>query len=272
MQGVHATSDIQGTTPDTSARTIAQMCADNGTAVETVRQAWNRARSSGVVGRPYTQENVPTVEEIQAVAPLRKMTGRAKNKHTAAQKKAVLPIERVKAVHGESGVRRNEDEGAHPAPPAVAVPTVVVAAAKPDSLAEWPTWCIMLGATAVTVQSMLLVTGKIFDDDFASLTFTGLLSAIPIFISFQKKVDTHARAIVWGLIGFELFCNTTRLYAGLLNFNTPSVKGEPTEFLAMVMEMLGTGKAATAFVLSFALAVIAAAIFSMAFRAINKGK
>lgn len=272
MQGDSATSDIYGTTPDKSARTIAQMCADAGLPPDNVRVTWNRAKSSGTVSRPYSQGNVPTVEEVQAVAPLRKMIGQAKNKHKAAPKKTALPIERVKAVHGESGVRRNEDEGAHPAPPAVVAPTVVVAAAKPDSLAEWPTWCIMLGATAVTVQSMLLVTGKIFDDDFNSLTFTGLLSAIPIFISFQKKVDIHARAIVWVLIGFELFCNTTRLYAGLLNFNTPSVKGEPTEFLAMVMEMLGTGKAATAFVLSFALAVIAAAIFSMAFRAINKGK
>lgn len=270
MQGAQDT-DTYNTNPDTSARTIAQMCADNGTEVETVRQAWNRAKASGVVSRPYTQENVPTDEEIQAVAPLRKMTGAAKNKHTAAPKKTALPA-RSKAVHGESGVRRNEDAGAHPAPPTVVAPAVVVEAAKPDSLAEWPTWCIMLGATAVTVQSMLLVTGKIFDDGFASLTFTGLLSAIPIFISFQKKVNNDARVIVWGLIGFELFCNTTRLYAGLLNFNTPSVKGEPTEFLAMVMEMLSTGKAATAFVLSFALAIIAAAIFSMAFRAINKGK
>lgn len=78
--------------------------------------------------------------------------------------------------------------------------------------------------------------------------------------------------VVGLLLLFEVFCNTARIYAGLLNFEFAATSGEPTLFLQMVMGMLGTGKIETARALSVVIAVIIAVIFAMAFHSINKKK
>lgn len=257
MQGVHATSDIQGTTPDTSARTIAQMCADNGTAVETVRQAWNRARSSGVVGRPYTQENVPTVEEIQAVAPLRKMTGQAKNKHTAASKKAALPA-RPKAVRGESGVRMNEDAGAHPAPPAMVAPTVVVAGL------DWKRFFLyaMVGIIGlISWQNIAAVTGHLFESWFNSQLITAVFTFAAPFLAWAGMMRGWGSVMVVLMVLFEGLCNVTRIYGGLTNFDTPGRMGYPTRFLGLVTDICDSGTLMTAKIIAVVMSALLCGLF-----------
>lgn len=258
MHGDPATSDIHSTTPDTSARTIAQMCADAGTAVETVRQAWNRARSSGIVGRPYTQENIPTAQEIQAVAPLRKMTGQAKNKHTAAPKKAVLPAERVKAVHGESGVRRHEDEGAHPAPPAVVVAPAVVAGL------DWKRFFLyaMVGIIGIiSWQNMAAVTGHLFESWFASQLITAIFTVSAPFMAGAGMMRGWGSVMVVLMVVFEGLCNVTRIYGGLTNFDTPGCMGYPTRFLGLVTDICDSGTLMTAKIIAVVMSALLCGLF-----------
>ena len=257
MQGVQDT-DTYNSNPDTSARTIAQMCADNGTAVETVRQAWNRAKASGLVGRPYTQENVPTVEEIQAVAPLRKMTGQAKNKHTAAPKKAALPSERVKAVHGESGVRRNEDEGAHPAPPAVVVAPAVVAGL------DWKRFFLyaMVGIIGIiSWQNMAAVTGHLFESWFASQLITAIFTVSAPFMAGAGMMRGWGSVMVVLMVVFEGLCNVTRIYGGLTNFDTPGCMGYPTRFLGLVTDICDSGTLMTAKIIAVVMSALLCGLF-----------
>lgn len=257
MQGDSATSDIQSTTPDTSARTIAQMCADNGTAVETVRQAWNRARSSGIVVRPYTQENVPTVEEIQAVAPLRKIMGQAKNKHTAAPKKAALPV-RPKAVHGESGVRRNEDEGAHPAPPAVAVAPVVGV----ESHWKRPLLYLAVGVIGlISWQNIAAVTGHLFESWFNSQLITAVFTFAAPFLAWAGMMRGWGSALVILMVLFEGLCNVTRIYGGLTNFDTPGRMGYPTRFLGLVTDICDSGTLMTAKIIAVVMSALLCGLF-----------
>ena len=251
MQGVHATSDTYNTGPDTSARTIAQMCADNGTAVETVRQAWNRAKASGMVSRPYTQENVPTSEEIQAVAPLRKMTGQAKNKHTAAPKKTALPA-RSKAVHGESGVRRNEDEGAHPAPPAVVAGF------------DWKRLFLyaMVGTIGlISWQNMAAVTGHLFEGWFASQLITAIFTLSAPFLAWAGMMRGWGSAMVVLMVIFEGICNVTRIYGGLTNFDTPGRMGYPTRFLGLVTDICDSGTLMTAKIIAVVMSALLCGLF-----------
>jgi len=258
MHGDPATSDIHSTTPDTSARTIAQMCADNGTAVETVRQAWNRARSSGIVVRPYTQENVPTVEEIQAVAPLRKIMGQAKNKHTAAPKKAALPIERVKAVHGESGVRRNEDEGAHPAPPAVVVAPVVGV----ESHWKRPLLYLAVGVIGlISWQNIAAVTGHLFESWFNSQLITAVFTFAAPFLAWAGMMRGWGSALVILMVLFEGLCNVTRIYGGLTNFDTPGRMGYPTRFLGLVTDICDSGTLMTAKIIAVVMSALLCGLF-----------
>ena len=257
MQGVQDT-DTYNTNPDTSARTIAQMCADNGTAVETVRQAWNRAKASGLVGRPYTQENVPTVEEIQAVAPLRKMTGQAKNKHTAAPKKAALPVERPKAVHGESGVRRHEDEGAHPAPPAVVVAPAVVAGL------DWKRFFLyaMVGIIGIiSWQNMAAVTGHLFESWFASQLITAIFTLSAPFMAWAGMMHGWGSVMVVLMVVFEGLCNVTRIYGGLTNFDTPGRMGYPTRFLGLVTDICDSGTLMTAKIIAVVMSALLCGLF-----------
>lgn len=263
MQGVQDT-DTYNTNPDTSARTIAQMCADNGTPVETVRQAWNRAKASGTVSRPYTQENIPTAEEVQAVAPLRKMTGQAKNKHTATPKKAALPA-RPKAVHGESGVRRNEDAGAHPAPPAVAN--------------DGPTWkrsllYLFVGVIGlISWQNMAAVTGHLFESWFASQLITAIFTLSAPFLAWAGMMRGWGSAMVVLMVIFEGLCNVTRIYGGLTNFDTPGRMGYPTRFLGLVTDICDSGTLMTAKIIAvFMSALLCGLLFIFIFELKKKGK
>lgn len=250
MQGVQNT-DTYNTNPDTSARTIAQMCADSGTAVETVRQAWNRARTSGAVSRPYTQENVPTAEEMQAVAPLRKMTGQAKNKHTAAPKKSALPA-RSKAVHGESGVRRNEDAGAHPAPPAVVAGF------------DWKRLFLyaMVGTIGlISWQNMAAVTGHLFESWFASQLITAIFTLSAPFLAWAGMMRGWGSAMAVLMVVFEGLCNVTRIYGGLTNFDTPGCMGYPTRFLGLVTDICDSGTLMTAKIIAVFMSALLCGLF-----------
>jgi hypothetical protein len=49
---------------------------------------------------------------------------------------------------------------------------------------------------------------------------------------------------------FEGFCNVTRIYGGLTNFDTPGAMGWPTRFLGLVTDIFGSGTLETAKALS----------------------
>ena len=241
-----------GQQPDVSGLTISDICRATGKVPDNVGRAWRRAHGKGLVSRPFDASIVPTPDECRAVSALNSVAG-------VGEKPKVIKAP-VKAV-------------AQPRAVAATQPTTEDAKPEAAQPAEWPMWAIMLACTLATVQNMATVTGNIFNGDmWASWTLTALLSAVPFVVSLQKSVGTPAKALVAALVVVEMFCNMTRIYAGLTNFDTPGYMGYPTRFLGMVTDMLGSGTYPTARVLGASIALIVAGIFAVSFHAINKKK
>jgi hypothetical protein len=260
MSDTHEQKDGQmadlntGQQPDVSGLTIADICRETGKVPDNVGRAWRRAHGKGLVSRPFAFSLIPTPHECRAVSALNSVAGAGeKSKAIKAPVKAVAV--------------------AQPRAVAATQPTAEDAKPKAAQPAEWPMWAIMLACTLATVQNMATVTGNVFNGDmWASWTLTALLSAVPFVVSLQKSVSTPAKALVAALVVVEMFCNMTRIYAGLTNFDTPGYMGYPTRFLGMVTDMLGSGTYPTARVLGASIALIVAGIFAVSFHAINKKK
>ena len=245
-----------GQQPDTAAATIADICQAADVKPDTVSKAWRRAYTAGAVSRPFSMSLVPTDLEVETVPALAKAMGKTAQ---PAKRVATLPA-KAATVAQPPAVAATQPIEATPAQP-VAPP------------AEWPMWAIMGATTVATVQNMATVTGNLFNGDmWASWTLTALLSAVPFVVSLQKTVNAYAKALVAALVVAEIFCNMTRIYAGLTNFDTPGYMGYPTRFLGMVTDMLGSGTYPTARVLAGAIALIIAGIFAVSFHEINKKK
>lgn len=271
----HGQTD-ESDTPDIGGRTIADICEAHGLDPESVRQAWNRAKKKGADLRSFSRTLTPTPAEMSAVSCLANLGGKATTEATKkAESVAIVAAPAVTVPMPDSladslGITALTNILAPKSKGKANTKTAEQASAEGGN---WPMWVIMCASTLVTLQSVSNVTGTLFKEhEVASLTLTAVLCAVPLVVSWQKKVPTEHKIVVGGLIVFEGFCNTARIYAGLLNFEFAATSGEPTLFLQMVMGMLGTGKNGTALTLSIAIAVIIAVIFGMAFRAINKKK
>ena len=249
-----------GQQPDTAAATIADICQAADVKPDTVSRAWRRACTAGTVSRPFSMSLVPTDLEAENVPALAKAMGKTAQ---PAKRVATVPV-KAATVAQPRAVAATQPK----AQPIEATPAQPVAPP-----ADWPMWAIMGATTVATVQNMATVTGNLFNGDmWASWTLTALLSAVPFVVSLQKTVNAYAKALVAALVVAEIFCNMTRIYAGLTNFDTPGYMGYPTRFLGMVTDMLGSGTYPTARVLAGAIALIIAGIFAVSFQEINKKK
>ena len=115
--------------------------------------------------------------------------------------------------------------------------------------------CLLIAPTAASVTNMLHVTGEITGEPITAALYTVVLSitALGFTLSGIRSWVTVALAVV--LIGYESFCNLTRLYFGLMG----GVTGNPTRFIGTVTRIFESGSHGTAIVIAaFSAAMLAA--------------
>ena len=240
--------------PSAAARTIEQICLDAGIKVATVQKACVRANLSV----KFDKSLPPTEEQIQASAALRRaLRGVAASKKPSSTAAPKTPAEKAKKA-------------------APAVIREILPLAK--KALQW-TRCkagllvIMAGTMVVSWQNMYAVTGELFAErSTASLTLTGMLCLSPFVFSLAGMVEGKRKVLVVALGLFEAFCNTSRIYGGLTNFDNPNPlhMGCPTRFLGLVCDLLGSGTIYTAKALSVLLSGLILWLFYTAIFGLKK--
>lgn len=126
--------------------------------------------------------------------------------------------------------------------------------------------CLLIAPTAASVTNMYTVTGDITGEPITAALYTVVLSvtALGFTLSGIRSWLTVFLAVL--LIGYESFCNLTRLYFGLMG----GVSGNPTRFIGTVTSIFESGSHGTAIVIAGFSAAMLAAVQYTAILEINR--
>lgn len=114
----------------------------------------------------------------------------------------------------------------------------------------------LASATIASVANMWLICLHLSDGDkFSAGVMTAVFSGSALCFIAARAVSFWPSLVMWVLIGFEAFTNTTGVYYGLLGRT-----GTPTRFLGMVTDILNTGTHYTAIGLGATMAIIIGAV------------
>ena len=128
-------------------------------------------------------------------------------------------------------------------------------------------WFLMLAPVFWSFQNVNTVTGHLLDTQTASLTFTVLFSVAPFVLAWVGVGGLVKYFIVPVLMLFEGFCNVTRIYAGLINFDQNAF---PNRFLQLVSDIFDSGTKGTALAISVVMAALSLVIFFAGYIGLNK--
>lgn len=128
-------------------------------------------------------------------------------------------------------------------------------------------WFLMLAPVFGSFQNVNTVTGNLLDTKTASLTFTILFSLAPFVIAWVGVGALVRFFVVPVLMLFEGFCNLTRIYAGLVNFDQNAF---PNRFLQLVCDIFNSGTKGTALAISAIMAALSLVIFFAGYIGLNK--
>lgn len=134
----------------------------------------------------------------------------------------------------------------------------------------WQTWMLyglLAAPTAASLHNMFTITQHIAGNPVDAILLTTVLagSAIGFIVAGAKNRWTFALAVV--LIGYESFCNLTRIYGGLMGVGK---SGNPTRFLGLVTDIFESGSHATAISIGAITALFIAAVQYAAVFELNK--
>lgn len=118
---------------------------------------------------------------------------------------------------------------------------------------------LLIAPTVASVENMYHVTRSLAGTAHSAVLLTIVLSISALGFVVASKRSTLVMALALLLIGFESFCNLTRVYGGLLNVGTPNY-GLPVRFLGLVTDIFGTGTHQTAVFLAAFTAFFIAAV------------
>lgn len=243
---------MMGATHETEI-TIAQLCA---TVLKrkpnTVRMAWSRnGLANWDVRRVVTPDELRVITEYYSTLPA--PSGKP-------GKPAPLPIQ-VRPPAPDPTPAGDTSPAPPPAPSNEAQAVITESAT--------PRWLkiVLLGVatvipTAASVKNMYLTAMQVSEDHVTAFFYTALLAATPISFAIAGVKRLWAILVAVLLITFEVFCNTTRIYDGLIS----GAHGNPVRFLGTVTDIFNTGTHGTALGIgSFIGIMIAAAQFSSLF-------
>lgn len=127
-----------------------------------------------------------------------------------------------------------------------------------------------IGLIALTVAPFLASVDNMFHvtreltNPFSAVCLTVLVCVSAVGFTVANSRHKVAIAVTVATVAFEAFCNLTRIYGGLMT----GASGNPTKFVGLVTDILGTGTHATAIFLGAVTALLIsgvqyAAIFEM---------
>ena len=99
------------------------------------------------------------------------------------------------------------------------------------------------------------------------MTFTILFSVAPFVLTWVGVGRVVRFLVVPVLMIWEGFCNLTRIYAGLINFDQNAF---PNRFVQLVSDIFDSGTKGTALALSGIMAALALVIFFAGYIGLNK--
>ncbi len=137
---------------------------------------------------------------------------------------------------------------------------------KPNRIRRALLISLLIAPTAASITNMFHVTREITGEPITAALYTVVLSvtALGFTLAGIRSWLTVLLAVV--LIGYESFCNLSRLYYGLMG----GTSGNPTRFLGTVTDIFGSGSHGTAIVIAgFSAAMLAAVQYSAIFE-LNK--
>jgi len=125
---------------------------------------------------------------------------------------------------------------------------------------------LLIAPTAASVQNAYHVSGQIMGDVFGAVCMTVVLSLTALGLVFSGARSWVTLSLAVLLIGFESFCNLTRIYSGLMiggKFGT-------SEFLGRVCDIFNSGSHYTAVCLGGLTALLLAAVQYVTIFELNK--
>lgn len=231
-------TDTQNTAQDS--RTIGGYCAEVWKrAPNTVRMAWAR---KGLTD--FNQKRVPTPHEVQVMTAYYNSLPELPGGKTPTRKPEGLPIK----------VSPPAPVPDRPTPPP-AQPVIqkrlldINVNYKPIILG-----LIFLAPTAASVQNINEITMEMAGWKTAVL-YTVLISLTPIGFVISGVRRWYTFPVAGLLILYEIFCNMTAIYRGLITLN-----GTPVPFLGTVTEIFNTGTYGTALFLGAFVGLMLAAV------------
>lgn len=221
-----------------STRTIADICRETGTDIDTMRRRWTRKLDA-----PFNRYTVPTDAQLAVLF--------ADNR-------------RLKGVEAEIRPMKEQAEADN-------TPEI-----KKDIVREQPEqetrtnqvwlWLPLFAASIACFRNMWLICLHLSGSDkLSALVLTLLFSGSAMCFILSRATGTAAQVVMWSLIAFECFCNTTGVYYGLLGKT-----GVPTPFLGVVTDIFNSGTHGTAISLGAIMALIIGAVQVVSIKTIIK--
>lgn len=221
-----------------SVRTIADICRETGTDIDTMRRRWTRK-----IDAPFSRYTVPTDAQLAVLfADNRRLKGlQAETKAIKAQKEPDSIMYNTPEI-----VREQIEQKARTRP-------------------AW-LWLPLFAASIACFRNMWLICLHLSGGDkLSALVLTLLFSGSAMCFILAKSTGKAAQVVMWSLILFECFCNTTGVYYGLLGKT-----GVPTPFLGVVTDIFNSGTHGTAIALGAIMALIIGAVQVVSIKTIIK--
>lgn len=143
-----------------------------------------------------------------------------------------------------------------------------IAVARPKNK-TWVPYGLLVAPTVASVHNMFVVTRDLSGNWFDAVALTVVLSVSALGFVWYGARTWYTIALALLLIGYEAFCNLTRIYGGLMGVGGT---WNPTRFMGLVTDIFGSGTHYTAIVLGGITALFLAAVQYAAVIEINKIK
>lgn len=252
QHATHPNTDTQSTAQNL--RTIGEYCAEVWKRTpNTVRMAWSR---KGLTD--FNQKRLPTPYEVQVMTEYYGSLPDRPGGKVPARKPEGLPIKVSPPPPAPAPVPDR------PTPPPA---QPVIQKRLLDINVNYKLvilGLIFLAPTAASVQNINEITMEMAGLQTAVL-YTVLISVTPVGFAISGVTRWYVFLVAGLLLSYEIFCNMTAIYRGLITLN-----GTPVPFLGTVTEIFNTGTYGTALFLGAFVGLMLAAVQFTALFSIKK--
>lgn len=133
----------------------------------------------------------------------------------------------------------------------------------------WVPYALLIAPTVASVHNMFIVTRDLSGNWFDAVALTIVLSVSALGFVWYGARTWYTISLALLLIGYEAFCNLTRIYGGLMGVGST---WNPTRFMGLVTDIFGSGTHYTAIVLGGITALFLAAVQYAAVIELNKAR